>query len=446
MNKIIICILVVAAGLYSSPLQAQIISAGAGTEFSIGAGTTVSADGLELTPAALYSFSNITLSKSNTVSNSTSLSYINSVYQFSATAPSFSGALKMYYNNSELNGLTPSGLKLLVYNGKTWSLDNNSSSNSADNVVFNNAVIGVSLKEITAGNAAVPLLSVTPLSQTICSGSSITPIVFSDINNKVGTTYSWTRDNALNVNGISASSGSGQSISGIFANNTNTVQVTTFTIKATNSNGSSTKTVSLTVNPSLAIRIQPASVAIHNGSNTSLAVNATGVGITYQWQVSTNSGGRWSNIVNNSMYAGAKTMSLNITKATLLMNGYLYRCIVSSSICGSPITSSRAKLTVNTSTSNLTTLNQVKTQIEGGIVFKVHASPNPSPLAFKVYVTAPGKELIDVLITDIRGMIIKSVKVKPNESIMLGYDLAASTYVLIATQGSYVSTTKIVKL
>ena len=446
MNKLKICFLLFAAWLYSAVLQAQILSAGVGTEFSIGAGTTVSADGLELTPSALYSLSNITLSKSNTVSNSTSLSYINSVYQFSATAPSFSGALKMYYNNIELNGLTPSGLKLLVHNGTTWSLNNNSSSISADNVVFNNALIGVSLKEITAGNAAAPLLSVTPLSQTICSGSSITPIVFSDINNKVGTTYSWTRDNALNVNGISASSGSGQSISGIFTNNTSTAQVTTFTIKATNSNGSSTKTVSLTVNPSLAIRKQPAPVAINNGGNTSLGVNATGLGITYQWQVSTNSGGRWSNIVNNSIYAGATTMNLNITKATLLMNGYLYRCIVSSSICGRPVTSSSAKLTVNASTSVLTTINPSKTQVEGGIVFKVHASPNPSPLAFNVYVTAPGNELIDVLITDTRGRIIKSAKVKPNESIMLGYDLAASTYILIATQGSYVSTTKIVKL
>ena len=154
MKKIIICILVFAAGLYGSALQAQILSAGAGTEFSIGAGTTVSADSLELTPAASYSFSNNTLSKSNTVNNNTSINYINKVYQFSNTAASYSGALKMYYNNSQLNGLTASGLKLLLHNGTSWSLDNNSSSNTTENVVYNIAISGVALREISAATCS----------------------------------------------------------------------------------------------------------------------------------------------------------------------------------------------------------------------------------------------------------------------------------------------------
>ena len=150
MKKIIICFLVFASGLYGSMLQAQILSAGAGTEFSIGAGTKVSADSLELTPSATYSFSNNTLSKSNTVSNSTSINYINKVYQFSATAASYSGALKLYYNNSQLNGLAASGLKLLIHNGTSWSLDNNSSTNTVSNEVMNSSVTGVSLRELTA--------------------------------------------------------------------------------------------------------------------------------------------------------------------------------------------------------------------------------------------------------------------------------------------------------
>jgi uncharacterized protein (TIGR02145 family) len=151
MKNIIICFLLFAVGLYSSALQAQILSAGSGTEFSIGAGTMVSADSLELTPAALYTISNNTLSKSNIASNSTSIIYINKVYQFSATTASYSGALKMYYNNTQLNGLTASGLKLLIHNGSSWSLDNNSSSTTSSNVVVNNSVSGVSLREITAG-------------------------------------------------------------------------------------------------------------------------------------------------------------------------------------------------------------------------------------------------------------------------------------------------------
>ncbi len=150
MKKSIICFLVFAVGLFSSALQAQILSAGENTEFSIGAGTIVSADSLELTPSAIYSFSNNTLSKSNAVSNSTSINHINKVYQFSATASPYYGVLKIYYNNSQLNGIAASGLKLLVHNGTSWSLDNTSSSIEANNVVLNNSVSGVSLKEITA--------------------------------------------------------------------------------------------------------------------------------------------------------------------------------------------------------------------------------------------------------------------------------------------------------
>jgi hypothetical protein len=132
------------------------MTVGAGAEFMIKSGTIVSFDSVELTPSDIFSVSNNTFSKSNTASNSTSFNYINKVYQFSATTSAFSGALKLYYNNSQLNGRTASGLKLLVHNGSSWSLDNNSSSNTASNVVLNNSVSGVSLREITAADCINP--------------------------------------------------------------------------------------------------------------------------------------------------------------------------------------------------------------------------------------------------------------------------------------------------
>jgi hypothetical protein len=154
MKKIISLFLIFVVGLYGSKLQAQILSVGLGNEFDIGAGTIISLDSLELNPSATYSFSNNTLSKSDTVSNSTTITYINKVYQFSATSDPYSGVLKLYYNNNQLNGLTASGLKLLLFNGTSWSLDNNSSSITASNVVLNDSVIGVSLKEISAATCS----------------------------------------------------------------------------------------------------------------------------------------------------------------------------------------------------------------------------------------------------------------------------------------------------
>jgi len=154
MKKIIRYLVIFIAVFCSSELQAQILSVGLGNGFNIGAGTIVSLDSIELNPSATYSFSNNTLSKSNTVSNSTTITYINKVYQFSATSDPYSGVLKLYYNNNQLNGLTASDLKLLLFNGTSWSLDSNSSSITASNVVFNSSVTGVSLKEISAATCS----------------------------------------------------------------------------------------------------------------------------------------------------------------------------------------------------------------------------------------------------------------------------------------------------
>ena len=428
-------------------VDAQIISVADDAMLSIKSGTILTADQLQIIPSVDYTISENMLSLATSPSSSTGIANIRRVYKFNKVIRSFKGQFKLNYLDNELNGLTESGLKFLYNNGTAWTADNSSTVDAPNNQVQSSSLNSVSIKEITSGKAlVVPLLSVTPLTQTICSGSSITPIVFSDISNEVGTTYSWTRDNTTNIKGLSASSGSGQSISGVFTNNATTAQLTTFTIKATNSKGSSTKTVTLTVNPALALSKQPAAVSINNGSNTYFEVGARGLGITYQWQLSTNSGGSWTNVANNSMYAGATTTKLSINKATFLMNGYLYRCIVSSSICGGPITSSSARLTVKNSSTIISTLNPITTQVEVGTTFIIHANPNPSPTAFKVYVSAPGNELVDVLLTDLRGKIILSIKVKPNESILLGDDLASATYILIAKQGSSVATTRIVKL
>ncbi|MBI5858808.1 MAG: immunoglobulin domain-containing protein [Sphingobacteriales bacterium] len=74
-----------------------------------------------------------------------------------------------------------------------------------------------------------PIASATPLSQSICSGASITPIILSS--NVGGTSYTWTRNNTTTVTGIPAN-GSGN-ISGILTNTTNAPVTVTFTITPT---------------------------------------------------------------------------------------------------------------------------------------------------------------------------------------------------------------------
>jgi hypothetical protein len=92
------------------------------------------------------------------------------------------------------------------------------------------------------------------------------------------------------------------------------------------------------------INSQPASTGVCTGSNTSFAVTATGAGLTYQWQLSTNGGITWSNLADNATYSGSNLDILNITGATAGMNNYRYRCILTMAGCSA--FSNQAVLTV----------------------------------------------------------------------------------------------------
>jgi hypothetical protein len=85
---------------------------------------------------------------------------------------------------------------------------------------------------------------------------------------------------------------------------------------------------------------QPQSeTVVYSGTSTYFHVNASGVaGTTYQWQRSTDGGATWANITSANMDVGA-TYS-DYTLATLFLagvtpsvNGYKYKCIVTSGAC-----------------------------------------------------------------------------------------------------------------
>ena len=101
----------------------------------------------------------------------------------------------------------------------------------------------------------------------------------------------------------------------------------------------------LTVNAATVITGQPVNSTICAGANTLFSVTATGASVTYQWQVSTNGGGSYSNLTNVAPYSNVTTATMNITAATAGMDGYLYRCVISSAC--SPLNSNGALLTVN---------------------------------------------------------------------------------------------------
>jgi hypothetical protein len=101
-----------------------------------------------------------------------------------------------------------------------------------------------------------------------------------------------------------------------------------------------------TVTDLLTIALDPVNACVAAGGNTSFHVTATGAP-AYQWQVSTNGGGSWSNLSNGGVYSNVTTATMNITGAVVGMNGYLYKCICTN---GCTAISNAATLTVGGTT------------------------------------------------------------------------------------------------
>ena len=168
---------------------------------------------------------------------------------------------------------------------------------------------------------------------TISNGGFLNPISLSSIaptGVPAGTTLSFGTDPVIPGNS-----------SVVTLNNTNTLSAGTYIVTVTGvASGATNQTASLTftVNPGSgpSITTHPVSQAICEGQNVTFSVVATG---NYQWQVSTNGGGTWTNV------AGQTTSSYTITGVTTGLNNNQYRCVVSNQ-CGST-NSNAAILTVN---------------------------------------------------------------------------------------------------
>ena len=76
------------------------------------------------------------------------------------------------------------------------------------------------------------------------------------------------------------------------------------------------------------ITSQPVNHTIDEGTNTTFGISATGHGLSYQWQVSTDGGEQWNNVSSGTHYSNVTTATLNVLSATTDMDGYCYRCKV----------------------------------------------------------------------------------------------------------------------
>ncbi|MCF8331583.1 MAG: hypothetical protein K9H84_03945 [Bacteroidales bacterium] len=108
---------------------------------------------------------------------------------------------------------------------------------------------------------------------------------------------------------------------------------------------------------------QPSGQEVCDGGTATIALQANGSNLIYQWQESTDGGSTWSNLSDGGAYSGATTAALTVT-ATASMDGYQYRCNISGD-CSPDATSFEVNLSVNTAPS-ITSQPSDQTVCDGG--------------------------------------------------------------------------------
>lgn len=197
----------------------------------------------------------------------------------------------------------------------------------------------------------LPNISGQPSNIAVCSGSSAS---FAVTATGTGITYQWqisttgmggTYSNLSNVapysNVGTATLTINPTTTGLSGNYYRCVVTGTCTPPATSN------PALLTVNSSVTVTGNPSDQTICEGTGTSFTAAASGSGLIFQWEVSTNGGSTWNNVVNNANYAGATTPTLTLTNVPPTFNNYRYRNNITSPPCTPGITTA-ATLTVNT--------------------------------------------------------------------------------------------------
>ena len=186
-------------------------------------------------------------------------------------------------------------------------------------------------------------IAAQPADLNVCAGSNGS---FSVTASGAATGYQWqvSTDGGATWSNISGATTSTLSLSAISNSSNYKYRVI---ISSCDPNGITSNAVTLTVNSPAVIGTQPLNQTGCTGSSVTFSSGATGTGISYQWQVSTNGGSAFNDI------PGETGSSLTLTGITSSMNQNQYQVVVNSSACPGAVNSSAATLIVTDPTSIL---------------------------------------------------------------------------------------------
>jgi hypothetical protein len=124
----------------------------------------------------------------------------------------------------------------------------------------------------------------------------------------------------------------------------------------------------LTISNAASITSQPANTTVCSGGNANLSINASGTGLTYQWQVSSDGGLTFVNI------PGETNSTLTLNNAGSALNNNQYHVVVNNACSSTGVVSSAATLQVLTATSISSQPTDVNSCVNGTVTFSTVAS------------------------------------------------------------------------
>lgn len=249
------------------------------------------------------------------------------------------------------------------------------------------APINSSIVSLTVNSEAA--ISSQPLNQIGCAGSNVT---FTATCTGTNITYQWevSTDGGITYSSISGETNSSLTITNITAANDNN----RYRVIAVSSNcpgDAISNGAILTVSNAAVINTQPADVSACEGSNTTLIANASGSGLSYQWQVSTDGGATFTNV------NGQTNNSITINNINSTLNGYQYHVVVNNTCSATGAVSSAATLQVLNATSISNQPSDVNTCNNTSASFSIVASG--TSISYQWQMSADG----GVTYTDIAG-------------------------------------------
>jgi hypothetical protein len=213
------------------------------------------------------------------------------------------------------------------------------------------AVVQTRVLSFTLVPTSAPSITTQPINSSSCVGNTVTYTV---VSSTPGVSYQWqvSTDGGVTFNDIVGANTDSYTIASVAANlNNNRFKV----IISTQCGTTTSSVATLSVTAPTAITAQPNSTTVCFGQNANFTSNASGVGVTYQWEVSTDGGTTWTPIT------GATNRNYSITAPALTLSNNRYRVIASvvTGTCPGSVTSNVATLVVNptpvvAATSNLT--------------------------------------------------------------------------------------------